>query len=140
MSLLLLSLVKVFVFNQRSSSLPSEESQAAGVHAAVNEQLAITDGFEDLDDHRQLVKSRYDHVKAFAYSDDPPDILLSPGSKKIKDDFFRPSDGKLNENHIKVFAKKFKALVQLVNNASESLNTVHRELCNLLCDYSEVGV
>ena len=129
--------VEVYVFNHLSSSLPSEESQAAGVHAAVKEQLAITNGFEDLDDHRKLVESRYDHVKAFAVADDPPGISLSPGAKKIKDDFFRPSDGKLSENHIKVFAKKFKSLVQLVNNATESLHSVHREICNLLRDYSE---
>lgn len=98
------------------------------------EQLAVTEGSEDLLDHRALVESRLNQVLALANVPETSPLVLSPGCKKAKTDFFSPDDGKLSENIIKTFQKKFKAAVQLVNNASEGLNSIHQELCTSFCD------
>ena len=100
----------------------------------VVEQLAITDGPEELADHRALVESRLNQVLALANDPTTTHMVLSPGCKKAKTDFYSPEDGKLTEQGIKNFQKKFKAAVQLVNNASEGLNSIHKELCDSFCD------
>ena len=98
------------------------------------EQLAVTDGSEELTDHRALVESRLNQVLALANDPDASHLVLSPGCKKANNDFFSADDGKLSENIIKTFQKKFKAAAQLVNNASEGLNAIHQELCTSFCD------
>lgn len=118
---------------KRKSHLLSQNvaEQALQLKEQVVEQLAVTDGSEELTDHRALVESRLNQVLALASDPDASHLVLSPGCKKAKNDFFSPDDGKLSENIIKTFQKKFKAAVQLVNNASEGLNAIHQELCAL---------
>ena len=95
----------------------------------IEEQMGVTHGMKDLEDHRALVQSRWDQAKAFHPRGSPS--KLSPGTRKVRQDFYDPEDGKLNEQQIRHFQKKFKGILQLVSNASDGLHNVHSELCAL---------
>jgi hypothetical protein len=104
-----------------------EASELESLGKVLQEQMGVTEGIEDLTDHRELVQSRWDQVKAFHPSGTP--TKLSPGARKVRQDFYEPEHGKLNEQHSRHFQKKFKGMLQLVSNASEGLHNVHSELC-----------
>ena len=117
------------VYHHLSLDCPEVASSVAMNHE-IQEQLALTTGSDDLADHRALVQKRIDQVLDFVgkpTSSRKP--VLSPGSTKIKLDFLNPQDGKLSEASMKQYQKKFSALMQLVTNASDGLNNVHKEIC-----------
>ena len=97
----------------------------------IHQQLALTDDVPELGEHRELVEKRLLGVQALCEGSASPS-KLSPGARKIKEDFFQPPDGKFSEQSLKAFQKKFKGMIQLVSNASEGLHATHAEICTLL--------
>ena len=76
-------------------------------------------------DHRQLLEKRWDQLNEFA-SENESSIKLSPESAQFKKDIFS-KEGPLKESSIKGYKKKLTAYVQGLSNASDRLNSVHRE-------------
>lgn len=76
-------------------------------------------------DHRQLLEKRWDQLNEFA-SENESSSKLSPESKQFKKDIFS-KEGPLKESSIKGYKKKLTAYVQGLSNASDRLNSVHRE-------------
>ena len=101
------------------------------------EQLSLTSKMESLADHRELLKSRWNQLQSFAFSQNSP-TKLSPDSKKLKRCFFQQDsdDGhadKLAPAVLKSFKKRLTGYMQSVTNASDRLNEVHREECTFAC-------
>lgn len=88
----------------------------------------------ELKDHRSLMADRWTLALAFVKppGSTPPGspAKLSPGTKKIREEFFEgdPAAGKFNEAAFKLYQKKFKTMIQMLTNASEGLNRVHQEM------------
>ena len=97
----------------------------------------MTEGHEELADHRSLMADRWRLVRAFGqppgsdHTEGGSPAKLSPGTKKIRDDFFEgdpAAQGKFSEAAFKIFQKRFKTMIQMLTNASEGLERVHQEM------------
>ena len=79
-------------------------------------------------DHRQLLEKRWEQLNEFASENvsSNKSSKLSPESAQLKKDIFS-KEGPLKDSSIKGYKKKLTAYVQGLSNASDRLNSVHRE-------------
>lgn len=91
----------------------------------INTQLSSTEGVDALSDHRGLVENRWTALRSFA-TEEADNSVLSPDSKQLKSDVFL-KEGALSDTSLKSYKKKLTSYVQGLSNASDRLNSIHRE-------------
>ena len=91
----------------------------------ISAQLTSTEGVSALGDHRGLVENRWTALRSFAIEAED-NSMLSPESKQLKNDVFL-KEGTLNDTSMKSYKKKLTSYVQGLSNASDRLNSLHRE-------------
>lgn len=94
----------------------------------IEDQLKATSQVGAVRQRRELVENRWRQLNALGTEHGSPS-KLSPNSKQIRQELFQ-NTGELKDATLKTFKKKFAAMIQSLNNASERLNEVHIEECH----------